>query len=85
MICWLRDKVIVSLLPVRWTVTHPCLYVTRWLHLVDDLHFLPQNVALAIILDLLASLQGEDEHDDQTDGDQEAKHHSDGLKYRLNH
>lgn len=62
------------------TATHPRLHVARWLHLVNDLHFLPQNVALAVVADFLARLQGEDEHDDESDGDQEAGHHGDGLE-----
>lgn len=61
-------------------MTHPRLHISGWLHLVNDLHFLPQNVALAVVANFLASLQREHEHDDEGDGDQEAKHHGDGLK-----
>lgn len=60
--------------------TYPRLHVPGRLHLVDDLHFLPQDVALAIVADFLARLQGEDQHDDEGDGDQEAKHDGDGLE-----
>lgn len=66
-------------------ITHPCLYISWRLHLIDNLHSLPQNVALAVVLDFLTSLQSEDKHDDQSDGDQEAKHHSNGLKFGLQH
>lgn len=66
--------------PSPWVMPHPCLHISGGLHLVDDLHFLPQNVALAVVADFLAGLQGEDEHDDESDGDQESKHHGDGLK-----
>ena len=65
-------------------LTHPCLYILRWLHLLDNLHPLPQDVALAVVLDFLASLQSEDEHDDESDGDQEAEHYRDGLRGEKN-
>ena len=66
-------------------VTHPCLYILRWRHFIlDHLHFLPQNVALAVVSDFLTSLQSEDEHDDQCSSHQEAEHHCDGLKWEIN-
>lgn len=66
-------------------VTHPCLYILRWCQVINDFHFLPQNVAFAKILDFLPRLQCKNQHDKQSCCHQEAKHNSNGLEWEINH